>query len=225
MSESQNQGFLLSDSSLKGEVNDFTPLSAACEFLNSVLILLVISAARIITLAEWPWSWFIIQLGNYSQVKTTFWIATGITHAITSDVLTLRRLNLSLCKQITDSSLGRLAQHLRHLHELDLGGCCNVTNTGLLLIAWGLKQLKSLNLRSCWHISDQGIASLAGLNSNAGGNLALEHLGLQVEKQIPHHPTQTLNIGALILFRYDSQLVGRGGREGGGDYSPAHMSW
>jgi len=103
----------------------------------------------------------------------------GITHAITSDVLTLRRLNLSLCKQITDSSLGRLAQHLRHLHELDLGGCCNVTNTGLLLIAWGLKQLKSLNLRSCWHISDQGIASLAGLNSNAGGNLALEHLGLQ----------------------------------------------
>ena len=95
--------------------------------------------------------------------------------------MTLRRLNLSLCKQITDSSLGRLAQHLRHLHELDLGGCCNVTNTGLLLIAWGLKQLKSLNLRSCWHISDQGIASLAGLNSNAGGNLALEHLGLQVE--------------------------------------------
>lgn len=34
----------------------------------------------------------------------------GIAHALTDDVNTLRKLNLSLCKQITDSSLGRLAQ-------------------------------------------------------------------------------------------------------------------
>ena len=104
----------------------------------------------------------------------------GISHALTADVPTLRRLNLSLCKQITDLSLGRLAQHCQQLQELDLGGCCNVTNPGLKLIAWGLKNLKSLNLRSCWHVSDHGIASLAGLDSDAGGNLALEHLGLQV---------------------------------------------
>lgn len=110
----------------------------------------------------------------------------GIAHALTDDVPTLRRLNLSLCKQITDSSLGRLAQYCRQLQELDLGGCCNVTNTGLLLIAWGLKNLKSLNLRSCWHVSDHGIASLAGLNSDAGGNLALEHLGLQVFHYQPY---------------------------------------
>ena len=105
----------------------------------------------------------------------------GISHALTADVPTLRRLNLSLCKQITDLSLGRLAQHCQQLQELDLGGCCNVTNPGLKLIAWGLKNLKSLNLRSCWHVSDHGIASLAGLDSDAGGNLALEHLGLQVK--------------------------------------------
>nr|SVE74716.1 EOG090X05GA [Daphnia carinata] len=103
----------------------------------------------------------------------------GIAHALTSDLPTLKRLNLSLCKQITDSSLSRLAQYCRQLQELDLGGCCNVTNAGLLLIAWGLKSLKSLNLRSCWHVSDLGIASLAGLGSDAEGNLALEHLGLQ----------------------------------------------
>lgn len=105
----------------------------------------------------------------------------GIAHALTSDVPTLKRLNLSLCKQITDSSLSRLAQHCRQLQELDLGGCCNVTNSGLMLIAWGLKSLKSLNLRSCWHVSDAGIASLAGLDSDAEGNLDLEHLGLQVK--------------------------------------------
>ena len=105
----------------------------------------------------------------------------GIAHALTSEMPTLKRLNLSLCKQITDSSLSRLAQFCRQLQELDLGGCCNVTNAGLLLIAWGLKSLKSLNLRSCWHVSDLGIASLAGLGSDAEGNLALEHLGLQVK--------------------------------------------
>ena len=108
----------------------------------------------------------------------------GISHALTADVPTLKRLNLSLCKQITDSSLSRLAQFCRQLQELDLGGCCNVTNAGLLLIAWGLKSLKSLNLRSCWHVSDLGIASLAGLGSDAEGNLALEHLGLQVKKML-----------------------------------------
>lgn len=89
------------------------------------------------------------------------------------------RLDLSLCKQITDNSLGRIAQ-LKNLEVLDLGGCCNVTNTGLLLVAWGLKNLRWLNLRSCWHVSDQGIAHLAGLNKeNAEGTLALEYLGLQ----------------------------------------------
>ena len=104
----------------------------------------------------------------------------GIAHALTCDVPSLTRLNLSLCKQITDASLGRIAQHLRHLEDLDLGGCCNVTNTGLLLVAWGLERLRSLNLRSCWHVSDQGIASIAGLCGDARGNLALQHLGLQV---------------------------------------------
>ena len=106
----------------------------------------------------------------------------GIAHALTANVLSLTRLNLSLCKQITDSSLGRIAQHLPNLQDLDLGGCCNVTNAGLLLVAWGLKRLKSLNLRSCWHISDNGIASIAGLNAEAEGNLHLQHLGLQVTK-------------------------------------------
>lgn len=104
----------------------------------------------------------------------------GLSHAFVNEVPSLTVLNLSLCKQVTDTSLGRIAQYLKNLEVLELGGCCNVTNTGLLLIAWGLKNLKKLNLRSCWHVSDQGISHLAGLNrETAGGNLALEYLGLQ----------------------------------------------
>lgn len=124
----------------------------------------------------------------------------GIAHAFASEVPTLRRLNLSLCKQISDSSLARLAQYCRNLEELDLGGCCNLTNAGLLLIAWGLRSLRSLNLRSCWHITDQGIASLAGLSPDAGGNLALEHLGLQV-KNLDQRPPSVLYTRCAHSFR------------------------
>lgn len=105
---------------------------------------------------------------------------TGLAHAFSFDLPHLKVLDLSLCKQVTDSSLSRIAQHLKNLEVLELGGCCNITNTGLLLIAWGLKKLKRLNLRSCWHISDQGIGHLAGLSKEtAEGNLQLEYLGLQ----------------------------------------------
>jgi F-box/leucine-rich repeat protein 14 len=105
---------------------------------------------------------------------------TGLAHAFSLDLPHLKVLDLSLCKQVTDSSLGRIAQHLKNLEVLELGGCSNITNTGLLLIAWGLKKLKRLNLRSCWHISDQGIGHLAGLSKEtAEGNLQLEYLGLQ----------------------------------------------
>nr|SVE94211.1 EOG090X05GA [Simocephalus serrulatus] len=123
----------------------------------------------------------------------------GIAHALTADLPTLKRLNLSLCKQITDSSLSRLSQHCRQLQELDLGGCCNVTNAGLLLIAWGLKSLKSLNLRSCWHVSDLGIASLAGLGSDAEGNLALEHLGLQDCQKLTDDALMHVSLGLKKL--------------------------
>jgi F-box/leucine-rich repeat protein 14 len=135
----------------------------------------------------------------------------GIAHALTADVPTLKRLNLSLCKQITDSSLSKLAQYCRQLQELDLGGCCNVTNAGLLLIAWGLKSLKSLNLRSCWHVSDLGIASLAGLGSDAEGNLALEHLGLQVPVFCLFSQVFSFLFGVcVVLLEREREKRGRG---------------
>lgn len=105
---------------------------------------------------------------------------SGLSYALCQNFPSLVELNLSLCKQITDLSLEKIAQTLKNLESLELGGCCNVTNAGLLYISWGLKKLKRLDLRSCWQITDQGIGHLAGLyHSQIGGNLALEHLGLQ----------------------------------------------
>lgn len=95
-------------------------------------------------------------------------------------ISSLHALNLSICKQITNSNVGRIAQYLKGLEVLELGGSSNITNTGLLLIAWGLQCLKSLNLRSCCHLLAMGIGHLAGMMlSAAEGCLGLEQLMLQ----------------------------------------------
>lgn len=125
-------------------------------------------------------------------------IALG--YAFSSDLLNLRTLDLSLCKQVTDSSLGRIAQHLKNVEILELGGCSNITNTGLLLIAWGLKKLKRLNLRSCWHLTDQGIGHLAGLSKEtADGTPVLEHLGLQDCQRLSDEALRHIAQGLISL--------------------------
>ncbi|KAK5648871.1 hypothetical protein RI129_003763 [Pyrocoelia pectoralis] len=124
----------------------------------------------------------------------------GITHAFVSEALSLTNLNLSLCKQVTDNSLSRIAQYLKNLEVLELGGCCNITNTGLVLIAWGLKKLKRLNLRSCWHVSDQGIGHISGYNQDAsGGNQMLEYLGLQDCQRLSDEALKHVSIGLTSL--------------------------
>ncbi|CAG7837990.1 unnamed protein product [Allacma fusca] len=76
-------------------------------------------------------------------------------------------LNLSLCKQVSDFSLGRIAMMAVNLESLDLGGCCQISNRGLLMVSWGLKKLTKLNLRSCYLITDTGIGFLAGVVSQS----------------------------------------------------------
>ncbi|KAH7938436.1 hypothetical protein HPB49_023555 [Dermacentor silvarum] len=119
-----------------------------------------------------------------------------LSHAFVQDVHSLSELNLSMCKQITDNSLGRIAQHLKGLERLDLGGCSNVTNTGLLLIAWGLQNLRSLNLRSCRGVSDPGIGHLAGMTPDAAiGTLRLESLCLQDCQKLTDEALRFISIG------------------------------
>ena len=104
----------------------------------------------------------------------------GLSHAFCAPCTSLTKLNLALCKQITDSALERISQMVPNLEELELGGCTNITDDGLAMIAWGLRKLKKLDLRSCCEISNQGMASLGGQDSSSnGGTVALEHLVLQ----------------------------------------------
>lgn len=112
--------------------------------------------------------------GNYSITDSS------LCNAFYQDLLKLKVLDLSLCKQITDTSLSRIANHLKNLEVLELGGCCNITNSSLLVIAIKLKKLTRLNLRSCWQITDQGISHLAGLSKEMSTEpLELVSLGLQ----------------------------------------------
>ncbi|KAJ8680894.1 hypothetical protein QAD02_016681 [Eretmocerus hayati] len=117
----------------------------------------------------------------------------GLNAALSQAFPALTELNLSLCKNITDASLGKIAHCLKNLETLHLGGCGNVSNTGLQLIAWGLRKLRRLDLRSCWNISDQGIAYLAGLHGE--GNLDLEHLGLQDCQRLTDEGLRHISLG------------------------------
>ncbi|PIK40287.1 putative F-box/LRR-repeat protein 14-like [Apostichopus japonicus] len=87
----------------------------------------------------------------------------GLSHAFSRQVTTLTVLNLSLCKQITDKSLRRIAHCFRSLESLDLAGCSSISNMGIMVIEQYLQKLKHLNLRSCRLISDDGISCLAGV--------------------------------------------------------------
>ncbi|KAL0278974.1 UNVERIFIED_CONTAM: hypothetical protein PYX00_000632 [Menopon gallinae] len=116
----------------------------------------------------------------------------GLSHAFVNTLPSLTELDLSLCKQVTDTSLGKIAQYLKNLEVLELGGCCNVTNTGLnpdfgngnvaleylglqdcqrlsdealRHVAIGLTGLKSINLSFCVSITDVGLKYLAKMSS------------------------------------------------------------
>ncbi|XP_013777537.1 F-box/LRR-repeat protein 14-like [Limulus polyphemus] len=123
-----------------------------------------------------------------------------LNYALDHDVQSLTVLNLSMCKQITDSSLSCIAHHVRHLEVLYLGGCSNITNLSLRFIAWGLKKLRVLNLRSCRHVSDKGIGDLTGLSPDCGnGAVSLEYLGLQDCQKITDEALRYLSHGILHL--------------------------
>lgn len=147
----------------------------------------------------------------------------GLAHAFIQESRCLRVLDLSLCKQVTDSSLGRIAQYLKNLEALELGGCSNVTNTGLLLVAWGLRRLKSLNLRSCRHVSDVGIGHLSGMTRSAAeGCLNLENLTLQDCQKVTDLSLKHISKGLSALRVLNLSFCG--GISDGGMIHLSHMS-
>ncbi|EAT39978.1 AAEL008262-PA, partial [Aedes aegypti] len=99
----------------------------------------------------------------------------SLGYVFSTDLLNLRTLDLSLCKQVTDSSLGRIAQHLKNVEILELGGCSNITNTAGLSkeTADGTPALEYLGLQDCQRLSDEALRHIAqGLTSLKSINLS-----------------------------------------------------
>ncbi|RWS15146.1 F-box/LRR-repeat protein 14-like protein [Dinothrombium tinctorium] len=125
--------------------------------------------------------------------------------AFSEDNYSLTELNLSMCKQITDRSILKIAQHLKFLQSLDLGGCSNITNSLLTTVRLQLKKLKRLNLRSCRNITDSGIAKLCGQTLsncvdsthciNEEPNKVLEYLGLQDCQKLTDEALRYISVG------------------------------
>ncbi|EAA14603.5 AGAP010289-PA, partial [Anopheles gambiae str. PEST] len=109
-----------------------------------------------------------VQVGCYNITDM------AIGHAFAADFPNLKVLNLSLCKQVTDSSLGRITQHLKNIEVLELGGCSNITNTGLSKeTADGTPALEYLGLQDCQRLSDEALRHIAqGLTSLRSINLS-----------------------------------------------------
>ncbi len=99
--------------------------------------------------------------------------------AIQGDLPNLRCLDLGLCKDVGDGTLGRIGTYCSNLRSLSLEGNTRVTNAGLLLLIWGAKELTSLNLKSCRNITDNGINVIALQSDGSPFGSKLEHLGLQ----------------------------------------------
>ena len=106
----------------------------------------------------------------------------GLTDSTLQSLLThhpslpnLASLELSLCKEVTDSSIEVITRQAPHLTSLRLGGCTGISNLSLRLVASSLASLTTLDLRSCWQVADSGILQL----SSQPTRLQLDLLNLQ----------------------------------------------
>ncbi len=74
---------------------------------------------------------------------------TGVTplalHHISRHLTSLRRLDLSRCKQVTDGAVGSVVSGLASLNWLSVAQCSQLTNDGVKQLE-KLKQLKHLDV-------------------------------------------------------------------------------
>ncbi|EEF35723.1 F-box/LRR-repeat protein 3 [Ricinus communis] len=89
---------------------------------------------------------------------------TGIL-AIASSCLDLEMINMSYCRDITDSSLISLSK-CKKLNTFESRGCPLITSLGLAAIAVGCKQITKLDIKKCHSIDDAGMLPLALFSQN-----------------------------------------------------------
>lgn len=74
---------------------------------------------------------------------------------------TLRDVNLSACRAVTDAGLTCLLKNCADLHTLDITGCDSITNQSIEALARRCIHLQHFILGVCSWISDCGIGALA----------------------------------------------------------------
>ena len=134
-----------------------------------------------------------LGLSGCKQINTTTWellaknarglVSLDISRSDISDhqllhlakipEFSLREVNVSACKQLTDNGIVGLVKFQPHLTAIRLA-CVEVTNTSLIAIGRHLQQLQGLDLNSCRQITDAGLRA----SSRSGGLARLNSLNL-----------------------------------------------
>jgi hypothetical protein len=74
----------------------------------------------------------------------------------------LRSLDLTYCKQVTDVGLWAIARHTKALQKLILRGCEKISTVGVRNISLTCKFLTILDLSSCYLVDDLTLTTIAG---------------------------------------------------------------
>jgi len=117
--------------------------------------------------------------------------------AFCREVPSLKQLNLSLCKDVSESSLAKIAHHCKALESLDLSGCTRVNNGALFFISH-MRRMRQLSLRSCREVGDVGLQHLAGGARDAGLH-SLQSLSLQDCQKVTDEGLKHLASGLKAL--------------------------
>ncbi|XP_044460878.1 F-box/LRR-repeat protein 3-like isoform X2 [Mangifera indica] len=124
----------------------------------------------------------LVELDLYRSVGITDAGVSAIAHGCPD----LEMINISYCKDITDTSLISLSK-CSSLNTFESRGCPLITSLGLTAIAVGCKQLIKLDIKKCHNINDVGMLPLAHFSQNL--------------RQINLSYTSVTDVGLLSLAR------------------------
>ena len=115
----------------------------------------------------------------------------------------LRRLNLSLCRQVSNADVVAIAAHCAQLETLVLQACVNIDDSALVGIATHARHLVALSIDFCYNATDRGVLAvvkccktLEDLNVRACNQLTRATFDGLVALKTPAHPLRRLQIGA-----------------------------
>lgn len=115
----------------------------------------------------------------------------------------LRRLNLAMCRTLTDANVESIAAACKQMQVLELPGCVRLGDGALAAIGQSMKELKHINLEFCYGITDDGFCALVtgcerltAVNVRACNHLSRRSFYHLVQVKKSTAPLKELHIGA-----------------------------